>query len=221
MAVTKIHSIKATVGRAIKYVTNPDKTNEYVLVDYLNCSQASAEWSFRNELKIADRFGHKNKTENGNQAFHLIQSFKPEETTPEEAHKVGMELVNELYRYKELDDVNMGLMRAAAETTVLLLSPFVPHICEEMWEGLGYTESLYRHPWPECDETALVKDTEEIVIQVNGKVRDRMEVPSGLSRDDIAAYCKDTAAVKKLTEGKEVVKMIAVPGKLFNIVVKG
>lgn len=96
MAVTKIHSIKATVGRAIKYVTNPDKTNEYVLVDYLNCSQASAEWSFRNELKIADRFGHKNKAENGNQAFHLIQSFKPEETTPEEAHKVGMELVNEL-----------------------------------------------------------------------------------------------------------------------------
>ncbi len=96
MAVTKIHPIKTTIGRAIKYVTNPDKTNEYVLVDYLNCSHASAEWSFRKELQIADKFGHKNKSENGNQAFHLIQSFKPEETTPEEAHKVGMELVNEL-----------------------------------------------------------------------------------------------------------------------------
>ena len=132
-----------------------------------------------------------------------------------------MELVNELYRYKELDDVNMGLMRYAAEVTVLLLAPFVPHICEEMWEGLGNTESLYRHPWPEFDETALVKDTEEIVIQINGKVRDRMEVPSGLSRDDLAAFCADSDAVKALTAGKEVVKMIAVPGKLFNIVVKG
>ncbi|MBQ2311931.1 MAG: class I tRNA ligase family protein, partial [Firmicutes bacterium] len=112
-------------------------------------------------------------------------------------------------------------MRAAAENVVLLLSPFAPHVCEEMWEGLGYSESLYRHPWPQCDESALVKDTEEIVIQVNGKVRDRMDVPSGLSRDDLAAYCKDTEAVKNLTEGKQVVKMIAVPGKLFNIVVKG
>ena len=132
-----------------------------------------------------------------------------------------MELVNEMYRYKELEDINLGLLADATEKLVLMLAPFVPHIGEEMWEGLGYSESLYRHPWPECDESALVKDTEEIVIQVNGKVRDRMDVPSGLSRDDLAAYCTDTEAVKNLTEGKQVVKMIAVPGKLFNIVVKG
>ena len=100
MAVTKIHPIKATVGRAIKYVTNPDKTNEYVLVDYLNCSHVSAEWSFRKEMEIADKYGSRNKSGNGNQAFHLIQSFKPDETSPEEAHKVGMELIDELLKGK-------------------------------------------------------------------------------------------------------------------------
>ncbi|MBQ5415255.1 MAG: class I tRNA ligase family protein, partial [Firmicutes bacterium] len=132
-----------------------------------------------------------------------------------------MELVNEMYRYKELDDVNMGLMRHAAESIVLLLSPFVPHICEELWEGLGNSESLYRHPWPEYDEDALVKDMQEIVVQINGKVRERMEVPSGLGRDELLAYCLEQDAVKALMEGKDVVKTIAVPGKLLNIVVKG
>ena len=132
-----------------------------------------------------------------------------------------MELVNELYRYKELDDVNMGLIRFAAENLVILLSPFTPHICEEMWEGLGFDESLYRHPWPEYDETALVKDTIEIVVQINGKVREKLEIPSGLDRDAMLEYCKDLPQVKALTEGKNVVKTVAVPGKLLNIVVKG
>ena len=132
-----------------------------------------------------------------------------------------MELVNEIYRYKELEDVNMGLLRYAAETTVLLLSPFVPHICEEMWEGLGKEDSLYFHPWPVCDESALVKDTIEIVVQINGKVREKMDVPNGLDRDGLLAYCMEQDAVKALVEGKNVIKTVAVPGKLLNIVVKG
>ena len=132
-----------------------------------------------------------------------------------------MELVNELYRYKELDDVNMGLMRCAAETLVLILSPFTPHICEEMWEGLGFNGSLYRHEWPAYDEAALVKDSIEIVVQINGKVREKLEIPSGLDRDAMLEFCKDLPQVKALTEGKNVVKTVAVPGKLLNIVVKG
>ena len=131
-----------------------------------------------------------------------------------------MELVNELYRYKELEDVNMGLLRYAAETAVLLLSPFVPHICEEMWEGLGMEDSLYFHPWPQCDESALVKDTIEIVVQVNGRVREKLDIPSGLDKEGLLAYCMEQSAVKALTEGRNVVKTIAVPGKLLNIVVK-
>ena len=99
MAVTKIHPIKITVGRAIKYVTNPDKTGEYLLTDFINCNQGTAEYSFRKELEIANKPGKDRYAKNGkdaNRAFHLIQSFKPGEVTPEEAHRIGQELVSEL-----------------------------------------------------------------------------------------------------------------------------
>ncbi|MBQ3921457.1 MAG: class I tRNA ligase family protein, partial [Firmicutes bacterium] len=132
-----------------------------------------------------------------------------------------MELVNEMYRYKDLEDVNLGLMADAAEKLVLLLSPFVPHICEEMWEGLGHGSSLYHADWPVCDEGALVKDSVEIVLQVNGKVRDKLEVPAGLGKEEFQEYVMATDNAKALCEGKQVVKIIAVPGKLVNLVVKG
>ena len=132
-----------------------------------------------------------------------------------------MELTNEIYRYKELEDVNLGLLRSAAEKLVLLLSPFIPHVCEEMWEGLGFVEPVYTAPWPEYNENALVKESVEIVIQINGKVKAKIEVPSGLDRDEMQKICMDDNAVKALVEGKDVVKVIAVPGKLLNIVVKG
>ncbi len=132
-----------------------------------------------------------------------------------------MELTNEIYRYKELEDVNLGLLRAAAEKLVLLLSPFTPHLCEELWEGLGFVEPIYHAAWPVYDEKALVKDSIEIVVQINGKVRAKMEVPSGLSKEEFEKTCMEEPSVKALVEGKNVVKVIAVPGKLLNIVVKG
>jgi leucyl-tRNA synthetase len=132
-----------------------------------------------------------------------------------------MELTNEIYRYKELEDVNLGLLRSAAEKLVLLLSPFTPHLCEELWEGLGFVEPIYHAAWPVYDEKALVKDSIEIVVQINGKVRAKMEVPSGLSKEEFEKTCMDEPSVKALVEGKNVVKVIAVPGKLLNIVVKG
>ena len=132
-----------------------------------------------------------------------------------------MELTNEIYRYKELEDVNLGLLRAAAEKLVLLLSPFTPHLCEELWEGLGFVEPIYHAAWPVYDVKALVKDSIEIVVQINGKVRAKMEVPSGLSKEEFEKTCMDEPSVKALVEGKNVVKVIAVPGKLLNIVVKG
>ena len=132
-----------------------------------------------------------------------------------------MELVNELYRYKELDNVNLGLLRDATEKLVLMLSPFVPHICEEMWEGLGKADTLYHEAWPKYDEAALVKDTVEIVVQLNGKVKEKLDVPTGLSKDEMQKLCMAEEKVQALVSGKEVVKVIAVPGKLLNIVVKG
>ena len=132
-----------------------------------------------------------------------------------------MELVNEMYRYKELDNVNMGLLRDATEKLVLLLSPFVPHIAEEMWEGLGKDSYVCKAEWPSYDESALVHDTIEIVAQINGKVREKLEVPNGLSKDELSKLALGNDKVKSLIDGKEVVKVIAVPGKLVNIVIKG
>lgn len=87
-----------------------------------------------------------------------------------------MELVNEMYRYKESKDVNAGLLGKATKELILILSPFVPHICEEMWQHIGQEQSVSTMRWPEFDESALVKDTVEIVVQINGKVKEKLMV---------------------------------------------
>ncbi|WP_334304328.1 leucine--tRNA ligase [Anaerovorax odorimutans] len=130
-----------------------------------------------------------------------------------------MELVNEMYKYKE-GDVNPGLFGAAVKNLVLVLSPFTPHICEEMWEHLGHDSFIYKEPWPVCDESALVKDTVEVVVQINGKVKEKMDVPANLNRDELEKLAMENEKVQKLTSGKNVAKVIAVPNKLVNIVVK-
>ena len=131
-----------------------------------------------------------------------------------------MEFVNELYRYKELPDVNEGLINACIEKLVLILSPFTPHICEEMWEYLGHTGSLYNVSWPDYDESALVKSNVEIVIQINGKVKEKMNIASGLNREELQKTVMESEAAARAVDGRNIVKVIAVPDKLVNIVVK-
>ena len=130
-----------------------------------------------------------------------------------------MELVNEMYRYKE-GTVNLGLFGAAIKDLIIMLAPFVPHVTEEMWEHLGYEGSVHDQNWPEYDEKALVKDTVEIVVQVNGKIKEKLDIAGGLSREEMEKTAMENEKVKGLIEGKNVVKVIAVPGKLINIVVK-
>lgn len=131
-----------------------------------------------------------------------------------------MELVNELYKYKERENVNVPLLKHAIECLVIVLSPFAPHISEEMWEILNHEGSLSKVSWPSYDESALVLDTVEIVVQINGKVKTKMNVKNGLSREELSEYAMNNEAIKELTAGKDVVKVIAVPGRLLNIVVK-
>ena len=131
-----------------------------------------------------------------------------------------MELVNELYRYKELEEADSAFVKKAIETVVTILSPFTPHICEEMWQQLGHEESLINVSWPAYDEAALVKDTVEIVIQLNGKVKEKLNIANNLSREEMQITALENDKVKALIEGKNVVKVIAVPNKLVNIVVK-
>jgi leucyl-tRNA synthetase len=124
-----------------------------------------------------------------------------------------MELVNELARETDAPDA-----RFAAETAVSLIQPYAPHVAEELWERLGRSR-LWEEPWPEADESLLERDTFELVVQVNGKVRDRIEVAVSLSEDELVETAKASPKVQAHVNGKSVRQAIVVPRKLVNLVV--
>ncbi len=113
-----------------------------------------------------------------------------------------------------------NMTKEAIETLILLISPFAPHLAEEMWERTGHKQSLITQKWPEYDETKLAGESKTIVVQVNGKLRDRMEVPASASDDEVKQKALENDKVKAAIGGKEPRKVIVVPGKLVNIVVK-
>ena len=110
--------------------------------------------------------------------------------------------------------------REVMEKFVLILSPFAPHIAEELWQLLGHEKTLAYEPWPTYDE-ALTKDAEiEIPVQINGKLRGKVVVPASSDQDTLVATARADARIAELLKGKEIVKTIVVPGKLVNFVVK-
>jgi leucyl-tRNA synthetase len=132
-----------------------------------------------------------------------------------------MELVNEIYvsEVKDREDeISMRVMREAIETTVLLLSPFVPHFAEELWEALGNRDSMIQNAWPNYDREAVVEEEVLIVVQVNGKLRDRVTVPASYGEEEVKTWALKSERIQKLIEGKEVKRVILVPQKLVNIV---
>lgn len=132
-----------------------------------------------------------------------------------------MEFVNALYQYRDKNaQRNNSIESEAVNTLVVLLAPFAPHFSEELWQELGNTESVHKQLWPQYDPAALVQDEVEIVVQINGKVRERLMVPADLSREDMQSFVTAQDIVKALIEGKDIVKVVAVPKKLVNIVVK-
>lgn len=130
-----------------------------------------------------------------------------------------MELVNALYQYKDNEHQNLAVVKEALKALVLVLSPFSPHIAEELWEAIGGEGSVHQQQWPKYDEEALVKDEIEIVVQINGKVRERAMVPSGAGPDEMKTVAMSLDRIQEMLAGKTVRKVIAVPGKLVNIVV--
>ncbi|MGI6576068.1 MAG: leucine--tRNA ligase [bacterium] len=134
-----------------------------------------------------------------------------------------MELVNEVYRYQDqtaVADQNRELVREAVETTVLLLAPFAPHLTEELWHRLGYSDTIHRHEWPSYDRDSLQQETVNVVIQINGKLRDRLQVPVDIAQGELEKQALALPRIVELTTGKQIVKIIHVPGRLVNIVVK-
>jgi leucyl-tRNA synthetase len=130
-----------------------------------------------------------------------------------------MELVNDIYANEA--QMTGPALREVLEKVVLLLAPFTPYVCEEMWELMGRTGPVFKQPWPEFNAELAKEDGAEIVVQVNGKLRSRMTVPFGTSKEDVERMALADEKVAPFVDGKPVVKVIFVPDKLVNLVVKG
>ena len=133
-----------------------------------------------------------------------------------------MELVNAMYAYKDgKQEYNAGLVYETVKDLLLLLAPFVPHVTEELWHGvIDENTSVHDQSWPAYDESALKVDNVEIVLQINGKVRGRLVVPSEASKEELEKVALADERIKSLIGEGTVRKVIAVPGRLVNIVVK-
>ncbi|TYP57582.1 leucine--tRNA ligase [Thermosediminibacter litoriperuensis] len=130
-----------------------------------------------------------------------------------------MEMVNGLNSRKE-ESISGPVIKEALENLLVMLAPFAPHIAEELWERLGHEQSIHLMSWPEADEEAMAEEVVEVVIQVNGKVRGKITLPAGISEEEMKEAALRHDRVLPLLEGKNVVKVVTVPQKLVNIVVK-
>ena len=139
-----------------------------------------------------------------------------------------MELLNDMTTYKQevIDKDNISseskkIWREVLEKTILLIAPFAPHVADELWAYLGNETFTFEEEWPKYDEELTKDHTFNLVIQVNGKVRDMVSAQIGISKDDAEKLAFESEKAKKFIDGKEVVKVIVVPNKLVNVVVKG
>lgn len=130
-----------------------------------------------------------------------------------------MEFINHLTRYEDSSHQGLAVQQESWSAIVRLLAPVVPHICEALWERLGYTEPMEQTGWPVVDQNALIRDEALIVVQVNGKVRCRINVPAGSDESAVQTLALAQENVARFVEGKTVRKVILIPDKLLNIVV--
>jgi leucyl-tRNA synthetase len=121
--------------------------------------------------------------------------------------------------FQDSKNIKSATYAEGIETLLLLMAPFAPHLAEELWHSLGHQESVHLQSWPQLDPAALVVSEITLVVQVNGKVRGKMQVPADADRPALIEYAKGCEAAQKYLEGKEIKKAIAVPGKLVNFVV--
>ncbi|NWO11647.1 leucine--tRNA ligase [Chromohalobacter salexigens] len=139
-------------------------------------------------------------------------------TTFNTAIAAVMELVNAVGRFEDTSPQGLAVTREALEDCVLILAPIVPHASHALWQALGHETPVIDADWPVADEAAMVKDSVELAVQVNGKLRARLEVPAAADKAAVEAQALEAENVRRHTEGKTVRKVIVVPGKLVNIV---
>lgn len=180
------------------------------------------------EQKVTE-YDHSNLTEADKDLRRVLHSSIKKVTNDIEtrfnfntAISTMMELVNALYAYKEAaKELNAGLVYEAISDLIKMMSPFVPHITEELWRGaIDANSSVHEQSWPECDEEAMKVDNVEIVLQVNGKVRGRLTVPAEATKEELEKIAMADANVQAHIGDATVRKVICVPGRLVNIVAK-
>lgn len=183
-------------------------------------------YSYGEELKKPGQQGYETLTGEDKELRRLVHTTIKRVTDDIEqrfnfntAISAIMELVNGLYHYREKEEQNISLIKEAVETLIVLLASFAPHFAEEMWEATNHQGSVHRLSWPKYDEEALAADEVEIVLQINGKVRDRVKVPANLSRQELEKVALSLEKAQAAVAGKKIKKVICVPDKLVNIVV--
>jgi leucyl-tRNA synthetase len=165
----------------------------------------------------------------------LVEAIRPTEPDGEQQrmlHRTIMEVTHDVERMefntaiaRMMEFVNFFTKqpvrpKSAMQRFVLLLSPFAPHVAEELWRVLGHDQTLAYEPWPEYDERLTKEDTIEVPVQIRGKLRSRIRVPAGASKEDLEAAAKADDRIAQLLAGKKIVKTIVVPGRMVNFVVK-
>ena len=175
-------------------------------------SEGNEEW---NELEVALR----RKT---HQTIRKVTRDIEERLHLNTAIAAIMELVNELYKAIEPRPYRSDtwkVIREATDAVVLLLNPFAPHVAEEMWQSLGNKKGLTATPWPGYDPQIAAEDTVTLVVQVNGKVRSRLSLPTNQEEDEVKRLALEDEKIKGLIDGKEVQRVIVVPNRLVNVFV--
>jgi len=185
------------------------------------------------ELKSARRLSQSGLTDAGrafrrviHETIHRVTEDIERDFHFNTAISAVMELVNALQDFERasMDTVGReeraGLLREAVETALLLLGPVCPHIAEELWAALGQSESLFKQPWPDADRKAMARDEVQIVVQVDGRVRSRLRAGVGAQEAEIREMALADGRVRPWLSGRQVAKVVVVPGRLVNIVTR-
>ena len=131
-----------------------------------------------------------------------------------------MELVNAMYKYDKFELKNNVLAKNVALDVIKLIAPAAPHFAEELWQNVGEKYSVHNQKYPVYEKSKLIRDSVEVVLQVNSKIVARMEIPSSSSNREAIDFAKSNEKIKSLIDGKNIIKEIVVPGRLINIIVK-
>ena len=131
-----------------------------------------------------------------------------------------MELMNGISKYQQSGNVNGAFLKMVVEKLILILSPFAPHFAEESWEQLGNEYSVFNQKWPEFDESALVLDTIEIPVQINGRLAFKITAAADADQAAVEAIVKADNRLEEAIKGKSIAKFIYVKGRICNVVVK-